>query len=153
MRHISNQDGFVLVVGLILMTVLATIVLGSFTVSITEVQVSSNYRSSVQAVTLAEGAVAQVIYWFKNPATFTDTTTGTYHASTPVTGAKGDKFFTRRRTSSGGAKQFFRSGSPRFSQFYDVDGDGTGDTSSASPALEYKSSNAAQKTFLDNTFT
>src|SRR2546426_4991234 len=127
MRHISNQDGFVLVVGLILMTVLATIALGSFAVSTTEVQVSSNYRSSVQAVTLAEGAVAQVIYWFKNPATFTDATVVTYHASTPV-GAKGADFFTRRRTSSGGAKQFFRSGSPRFSQFYDVDGDGTGDT-------------------------
>jgi hypothetical protein len=144
MRHISNQDGFVLVVGLILMTVLITIVLGSFTVSITEVQISSNYRSSVQAVTLAEGAVAQVIYWFNNPSAFTDTTV-TYHASTP-TADKGANFFTIRRT--GG--RFFSTA--RLSQFYDVDNDGTGDTSSASPAFEYKSSNTAQKTFLDNTF-
>jgi hypothetical protein len=144
MRHISNQDGFVLVVGLILMTVLATIVLGSFAVSITEVQVSSNYRSSVQAVALAEGVLAQVIYWFNNPSAFTDTTV-TYHASTP-TAEKGANFFTRRR--AGG--RFFSTA--RLSQFYDVLGNGTVVTSSASPALEYKSSNAAQKTFLDNTF-
>jgi len=144
MRHISNQNGFVLVLGLILMTVLTTVALGSIAVSLTEVLVSSNYRNSVQAVTLAEGGLAQVIFWFNNPATFTDTA-GTYHASTP-TAQKGDQFFAMRR---GG--QFFSAA--RLSQFYDVDGNGTGDTSSTTPALKYDKSIAAQKTFLDNILT
>jgi len=153
MRHISNQHGFVLVLGLILMTVLASVALGSFAVSNNEVQMASNYRSSVQAVTLAEGALAQVIHWFNNPAVYTDTY-GTYHASTPP-GGKGTSFFARRRTNSAGVGQFFSSAACpacRLSQFYDVNQDGTGDTSSTSPALEYKSSNSNQKTFLDTTF-
>jgi hypothetical protein len=144
---ISNQHGAALVAGMLILVSLTLLGMAGLTLTSIDTQISGNYRSSVQALELANAAVAQIIYWFNNPSTFTDTTVGTYLSGTN-SGEKGTNFFAKRRT-TGNTNTFFTSNR---SQFYDVNGDEGTLASNGSPALEYNAGVSAQKTFLDNTF-
>jgi Tfp pilus assembly protein PilX len=117
-KILDNQQGAALVAGMLILVSLTLLGIGGLTLTSIDTQISRNYRTSVQAVELANAVVAQMIYWFNNPTTFTDTTVGSYLGGTNSS-EKGTNFFAKRRP-SGITKSFFTSNG---SQFYDVNGD------------------------------
>ena len=147
-KTFDSQQGAALVAGMLILVALTLMGVAGLTLTSIDTAISRNYRTSVQAVELANAAVAQMIYWFNNPTTFTDTSTGTYRSGTN-TSEKGSNFFAKRRT-AGTALSYFYSNR---SQFYDVNGDNNTLTNEGSPALEYDAGTPAQKTWLDTAFS
>ncbi|MDH5406385.1 MAG: pilus assembly PilX N-terminal domain-containing protein, partial [Candidatus Aminicenantes bacterium] len=147
---LNKEEGFALVVTILIMVLLTVMGLGILVVSDIESKIGANFRSHTQALYIAESGIERVISYFNNPASFTDVT-GTYNGYTVSSMTDAQSFFAKRRL-QGIVPSFFNIYG--LSQFEDTDNNGVIDSPPhdyTNPVLKYnRDTSSAQEDFLES---